>query len=154
MKNIFEENFLVDSNILVYFLDADSKYNDLVKRFFSFCEENKLSIFISLQNIVELTSVLIRKHKVTKKLALEKVKRLVNSELFQIISPFPSTNHRFFEIMGMLSKPDIFDVFLAATMMDNNVFAILTNNQQDFKNIKNLKVWSLKDFEGMVYKSS
>ena len=150
MKSIFEENFLVDSNILVYYLDADSRYNILIDHFFSQCEKNKFPVFISLQNIVELTSVLIKKHKVPKGIALEKIKKLVHSGLFQIISSSPSTEYNFFEIMNVLPKPDIFDVFLAATMMDNNIYTIITNNQRDFKSIKNLRAVGLKEVEKMV----
>ena len=150
MKNTFEESFLVDSNILVYYLDADSKYNSLLERFFVLCEEKKLPATVSLQNIVELTSVLVKKYKVPKRVVIEKVRRLVHGGLFQVISPFPSSTNKFFEIMGMLSNPDIYDVFLTATMMDNNVFRILTNNENDFKNIKNLGVWGLEEVKKII----
>ena len=144
MKNILSENFLVDSNILVYLLDKNSPFHHQVNAFFKTLIHRQVSVYIAQQNLLELLSVLTKKHQLAKHSALQKVNLLAQEPLFHIISPLPETFSSFLKLLKPLPSPDIYDVYLAATCLDNGIKAILSNNPKDFANMKGLKVYGLK----------
>ena len=81
------------------------------------------------------------------------IEDFLSSNLFRIIEPLPTTLFSFLTLLDKLEKPDIFDTFLAATTLDNDINCILTNNPKDFKNIQGLEVLNLKDLEKIVGKN-
>src|SRR3989338_1161472 len=57
-----------------------------------------------------------------------------------IITPINKTHSIFFEILSNSSDPsDIFDYYLAATMLDNGINRILTINTKDFSKIPGIE---------------
>lgn len=151
MKNIFEENFLVDTNLLVYYLDKNSEFHSLVKDFILTCVRRKKLFFIAQQNLIELLSVLINGYKIKKPSAIVRVDRFAQRKLVQVVTPLPTTFSRCLKLVGEIKSNDIFDAFLAATALDNGIKHVVTNNARDFSGMKGVKIWSLEEVEKALH---
>lgn len=149
MTDILKRSFLADTNILVYALDEDSPFYPAVFKFFDWAEREHILIYVAHQNILELTNVLVTDYKLKRSLALAKTKSLVAREPFKTLSPQSTTIEVFYEIVeGNEAKH--FDLYLAATAIDNGVDCIVTNDPKGFKGVEGLEVLSLKDMEKIV----
>lgn len=143
MTDISKKSFLVDTNILVYALDKDSPFYPSAFKLLDWAEGKRITICVTHQNILELANVLVTNYKLKRSIALKTAKSLVVKEPFKTISPQPSTLEVFYEIAeGKETKH--FDLYLAATAIDNGVDIIITNDPKGFKGIKNLEVFSLE----------
>lgn len=146
MKTIFEESFLVDTNILVYALDEQSVYYRATRQFLHRCIEEEIRFFVAQQNILELVAALVRDYHIKFDQAVIQVRTgFLEENLVQVISPMPTTIDTFLNLSVTTQRLDIYDVFLAATCLDNNVQTIVTNNSKDFMDIPSLRVVGLKE---------
>ena len=66
------------------------------------------------------------------------------------VSPLPTTIHRYHRLLKGAKVKDIFDLYLAATLMDNGVKKLLTVNVKDFQGVEGLRV--INPFEGFEAK--
>lgn len=131
---------LVDSNILIYAINADSPKHERAKRFL---ESHVQNLQISHQNILEALRVITHStfsHPLNLKEGLASVLSLVQS--FQIIVPNNKTYYVCLELIKKhkLTGNRIFDAYLAATALTNATFEIATDNERDFAKIKEIKV--------------
>ena len=138
MENILTAS-LIDTNILVYANNEDSPFHSKCKTVVERAVNGKIKAAVSTQNLVELYAVITDKRRVEHPLSPAKATELVNfykaQENIQIIAPTVQT-------LGTLTslieehKPkaqSIFDLFLVASMMDNNIHEIYTANSDHFK---------------------
>ena len=130
---------LIDSNILVYAFEKDNpeKYFQTQR---AIAELNlDFQVFISVQNLAEFSCVCLEKLKkpLTGEEIKEKVKKISTS--FQTVSYSEKTVSIALELFD---KFDIhfFDALLAATMRENGITQIMTENEKDFKKIPWVKV--------------
>lgn len=131
---------LIDTNILIYAINEDSSKHEQAK---AFLKENKDSLEITHQNVLESLRVLTHpKYSKVMKLedATEAVFLIVNS--CRLITPTIHTIYIFFDLITLyaLKSDQVFDAYLAATALSNNVDTIATDNEKDFKKFANLKV--------------
>lgn len=146
MIDILKKSFLADTNILVYALDHDSPFFPRVFKLLEWAEKEQISVFVAHQSILELINVLVNDYKLKRSSALEKAKDLVRKEPFRIISPLPTTLEIFYEIAKNKERKH-FDLYLAATAIDNGVNCIITNDPKGFSRIRNFEVLRLKDID-------
>lgn len=131
---------IIDSNILIYAINADSPKN---KKAQEFLRENLKDLEITHQNILETIRVLTHQ-KFSKpmglKLALTAIQAI--SQSCRIISPTQTTYYLWLELINKyaLTGNRIFDAYLAATALSNGIDIIATDNVADFKKFKGLKV--------------
>ena len=132
-------DFLIDSNILVYSIDAaaGSKHKiakDLMERGM---EERGATI--SIQNIVEFARVISEKSKT--QLSTQAQMNLVHdfNYSFKVLTYGPETISCALQISS-LNNIHFFDALLVATMNENGINHIITENVSDFKKVKWLKV--------------
>lgn len=131
---------LVDTNILIYAINADSsKYKQAQK----FLKENLSELEIAHQNVLEAIRVLTHKNfsrTMNLKDALKAVLPIVKSCI--IISPNQSTYYFAIELIKnyKLKGNRIFDAYLAATALSNGITTIATDNIRDFKKFKEIKL--------------
>lgn len=146
MTDILSRSFLADTNILVYALDKDSQFYPRVFELLDWAERERVLICVTHQNILELINVLVTDYKLKRSLALVSAKSLVAKEPFKTIPPLQTTLEVFYKIAeGKEAKH--FDLYLAATAIDNGVDCIVTNDPKGFKGIKGLEVFNLSDLE-------
>lgn len=131
---------LIDSNILIYAINADSPKHSRAKQFL---KGNVQNLRIAHQNILETLRVLThKKYKNPLKLqdALKSIFAI--AEESQIICPTDSTYYITVELIKEhnLTGNRIFDAYLAATAISNDINTIATDNVKDFIKFKILKV--------------
>lgn len=130
---------LVDSNILVYAYDStEGKKYEIAKEFVKemWTRENGV---LSIQNLAEFYSTVTKKIK--NPLEIDKAKQIVLDYIdgFEIIQYDEKT------IIGAINTQAIYkisfwDALIVATMEENNLDTIITENEKDFKKITWIKV--------------
>lgn len=128
-----EDLFLVDSNILIYAYDKEyiaKKRNaeGLINR----CFDAEIMLAVSNQNLAEFVHVTTKKAK----LNLEQSKVIVNDIIDSV--GFIKINYSAKTIIAAIDianefKMSFWDSLLAATMRENGIFSIYTENAKDFK---------------------
>jgi predicted nucleic acid-binding protein len=124
---------LVDTNILIYAINADSPKNKLAQRFL---QENIHELEVSHQNIFEALRVLTHS-KFSKPMKPENAQNSVMAIVKEcrIVIPNYKTHYLALEWIKEheLIGNKIFDAYLAATAVSNGIYAIATDNGKDFK---------------------
>ena len=123
---------LIDTNILVYAINEDSPKNKTAQHFL--VEQNNL--VLAHQNIFEALRVLTHpkfSHPMNPKDAQEAIFAI--SDACKIIYPNNKTHYLALELISKynLVSNHIFDAYLAATAMSNNIMTIATDNIKDFQ---------------------
>ncbi len=136
---------LVDTNVLVYAHNLDSIFNTQALNIIKSVIEGRLKGVITHQNLLEFYSIITSSKRVsqpiTPKDALSLIKDYLNSS-FEIIYP----NFQTEEILLSLCQETntkggrIFDAYLAATMLSNNIKSIVTLNTKDFRDFPDIKI--------------
>ncbi|MDP2667055.1 MAG: PIN domain-containing protein [Candidatus Diapherotrites archaeon] len=125
---------LIDTNILVYFADANEKEKHAkAQRFMREVEENKDHFLIAMQNLREFGSVMIQK----KGTHSQEVGDFISffCEMFPIVLvDDPISIREAVAICGQ-QRLDYYDVVLAQTALRNKTHVIYTENVKDFNNI-------------------
>lgn len=141
---------LFDTNILVSALDIDSPLFGIAQKLHDQVEEGKIQGFITQQNLIELLAVTTDPKRMKRPLgvniAIVEIEKYLSSQ-FQLISPKEET---VLILMSLLKKypvkgQRVFDVYLTATMLSNNIFSIVTANTKDFKGFPGIKIFDIMD---------
>lgn len=134
---------LIDTNVMVYFIDEDSKYHKICNELLN--SENK--IFISSKSLAEFFAVLTRipDVSVSAKEAIKMVRFF--SDSFQII--FPS-NKSVEILMTLVEKHQpkglkIHDYEIMSIGIANKIDTLATFNSRDFPADDNIKILDLKN---------
>ncbi len=129
--------FFVDSNILIYAYDIDEtlkqeKAKEFIKR--NIMGKN---FFLSSQILAEF--YLNATEKIQKPISIKEAREIIRdfSDATGIVNYSPQTILRATELNEMC-KVHFWDALIAATMIENNVFTIFTENTKDFKKIKGI----------------
>ena len=140
MVNVPVGRWLLDTHLLVYSLDALSPFYELTRELFMALQEEKFEGVIALQNVLEAENVLIKKYDQNKNDITNYIENVIDAFNFTIIAPTPNTYLTFHKLLKKsLTSVDLFDCFLAATMLDNKIGNILTLNTKDFSGIKGIQ---------------
>lgn len=138
-------NLLVDTNLLLYRVDQNSKYHQRTKAVLT---DPNYDLFTTSKNISEFMAVATR---TTVKGGLQwPVEEAVASlkELLQeiaVLYPSPDTTARFQDLL-LKYKPtdnDVHDYEIAAIALENRIVEIATHNATDFKKITELTLVSI-----------
>ncbi len=135
MKYMTEDSklFLVDTNILVYSYDKDEpSKRGKAEELLSKCFSGEISLAISIQNLAEFVSVTTRKSKLSFEQARINASDIIDTPNFKKIGYKAETIISAIEIMKEF-KTSFWDSLLAATMRENGIFNIYTENVNDFK---------------------
>jgi predicted nucleic acid-binding protein len=133
--NILKRNWGFDSNILIYSFDEKSLFFRKAYSLFEFCKDKNLPLYLTQQNIVETERVLIHMYKVRTSTAIEQIEDIIDAFNINILTPLPNTYMRYHEFLKRYKNRDIFDLFLAATYIDNGIHDLFTVNTKDFYSI-------------------
>ena len=128
-----EELFLIDSNLLVYAYEKEgSAKKEKAKELLNECLSGERQFAISSQNLSEFVSATTRKGKLSIEEARNFVIKLSKFEGFRKINYRVETLPFALEIVQQF-KASFWDSLLAATMRENGIFNIYTENVKDFK---------------------
>lgn len=134
------KTMLVDSNILIYAINADSPKNKASR---DFLEDNFRDLKVAHQNILETIRVLTHPKFSTPALAKNVISELSNLlESLKIIVPNQASIYFGLDLIikHNLAGNRIFDAYLAATAISNGIDTIATDNERDFKKFAGLKI--------------
>lgn len=135
------ENKLLDSNILVYAFDTSEKEKyQAAKNLLQKCLDRKEIFFVSLQNISEFYSVVTTKIEkpISHKEARDICKQIF---LFSGFRKIISTHQTMLDAMYINEQFSVpyFDALIAATMLENQVPIIYTENIRHFSKIPGIR---------------
>ncbi|HEX8932354.1 MAG TPA: PIN domain-containing protein [Patescibacteria group bacterium] len=124
---------LIDTNILIYAINADSPKNKVAQEFI---QNNVKNLEVAHQNIFESLRVLTHpkfSHPMKQKEAQDAVFAIVDA--CRIIIPNYKTHYLALEFIKEhnLLGNRIFDAYLAATALSNGIMKIATDNVKDFQ---------------------
>lgn len=133
-----DEKIFIDTNILVYAYDnASGKKHLNAKKIIEECITGARELYISNQILAEFTNVVFTK------LPKSPAKEEIASILAKInkIDSWKKINYSNKTVESALQENGnhFWDKLIAATMKENNVFTIYTENAKDFKNIAGIQ---------------
>lgn len=146
------EPVLVDTNILVYAHNQDSLFHSQALHLIHLVLAGEIKGILTEQNLLEFYAIITDPRRVTNPLATTEALKLINNYLnspFEIILPTKDS----MEIILSLCKQkkicgsQIFDAFLVATMLSNQVKTIITLNVKDFMHFIQIEIIDLKKFD-------
>lgn len=128
---------LIDTNILVYFLDVtEIEKHERAKKFLDKVIENPKKFFLAFQNLREFCSVVTSKKLATK----EEIKEYLSIFKDALVVLYDEIQDLEEASLNVLDKNTWFwDSMLAATMQRNGVNIIYTENVKDFSKFPGLK---------------
>ena len=131
---------LLDTNILIYAINADSPKNKEAQKFL---ESPTSRLEITHQNILEAIRVLTHlkySHPMKLQDALSAISEITIH--LEIVTPNKTSYYLALELIKkhQLIGNRIFDAYLAATALSNDITEIATDNDRDFKKFVGLKV--------------
>jgi len=133
---------LVDTNILIYALNEDSSKHHLAKKFL---KERKGNLALSHQNIFEAVRVLTHPKFGSPISPKQAVRAILDiSAACKIISPNQKSQMialEFVKHLGLTGN-QVFDAYLAATALSNEVTTIATDNEKHFQDFVGIKIFN------------
>lgn len=136
-----EKKILIDTNILVYAHDSSEieKHPKAIKVMERLWEK-KTNNAVSLQNLAEFFFVVTKKiqNKVEVKKAKEIVQDIIDLETIEKVRYKESTLQKAMTMIEERKTDDFWDALLAATMMENGIESIYTENTKDFEKIEEI----------------
>src|SRR3989344_28282 len=137
---------LLDTNILIYASDPTSKFNNKARELLRDVLEGQVNACVSTQNLYEFYAIVTDPKRVAKPLDIKQASSLLQNyiEAENLPKIFPKeTNltHLVHLIKKYrISKQEVFDAVLVATIMDNSVKTIYTADERLFRKFTNIKV--------------
>lgn len=140
MPTTFSGRWAFDTQILLYALDGASPFHERTRDLFHDVFEKNIECVVAGQNILEAEHVLIKAYRSPPKDAVRLVGQLAKDYRLAVVMPFLSTLDRYHRFIQSMEKVDIFDCYLAATLLDNGIFQLLSGNANDFSGVPGLTV--------------
>jgi len=126
------DEYLLDSNILVYAYDtSEGEKNELARELLEDCFRGQ-PFAVSLQNLTEFFNAITKRteRQISSSEAEEVIKIILEFKNFRKLIPTEQTLLRAIR----LGKPGHFwDAMIAATMLENGITHIYTENTKDFQ---------------------
>ncbi len=131
---------LFDTNVLVYNQNQDSPFYQASSHYHHQAISGKIKAHLAFQNLLEFSAILLNPKRVKKPLPQQTIHKEItkyhHSPAFRFIHPTPQTLTLFQKLLKnhSLKNPNhVFDLFLVATMLSNNIHTVLTANTKDFQ---------------------
>jgi len=136
-------NVLLDTNILLYAIDEESKYFKSVQRLL---DTDTINFFTTSKNISEFLSVITRIP--NSSISIEKALYILNDfqNSFRILYPSEESNVIFIDLLKKY-KPyglKIHDYEIISIALSNKIKNIATINKKDFDRIEEIKLVTIQ----------
>ena len=137
-----QDDKFIDTSVLVYAFDnADQKKHAITTNFINNILNKGGRVIVSNQVLLELYNVLTRF--ISKPLAAEEAKSIIldffDSQDWIKLDYSTSTTKRAITVATDI-KVSIWDVLIAETMRENDIYVIVTENEKDFRRIPGITV--------------
>ena len=141
MKKLLNKRCLLDTNVLVSFIDKKHQYHKKASEIFEQILAGNIETFISSQNILELTAVFIHGYKKPKREVAENIELLMSDKLIALIYPSTKSLIRFLELMKKNTEIHTVDLFLISTALENDIDIIISGDK-NLQKIKEIAVFN------------
>lgn len=134
---MIEESFLIDSNIIVYAYNlSEGRKHEIAEEILEDGIGRNAIFHISSQNLSEFFVIVTRKISLPLKIndELEVIRIISNIDNFRKIN-YTNITVKHAIILSVKYKIHYWDALIAATMIENSVFNIYTENVKDFNKI-------------------
>jgi len=131
---------LLDTNILVYAYNQASPFHKKAREIVLDAALGKFEAVVAQQNLIEFCNVLTDQFHIPAP-SVKKDLLDITADL-SVIHPLPQTILIFADLLTNSKKGQIFDLYLAATMLDNDIDNIITLNNKDFEGVKGIAVFN------------
>ena len=133
---------IIDTNLIVYAFDlSETRKRNVCKKLIEDVFKGKRKMYISNQILGEFFNVVTRfvKRPLSIEHAKEIVKGIIESENWIKVNYTVKTIEK---ALGLVEKFNIgfWDALIVATMMENDIDVIYTENEKDFKKVPGIKV--------------
>ncbi len=132
---------LIDTNVLIYSIDEDSKYFEIVHELFS---QSNVELFITSKNISEFLSVMTRipKSPLTIENALIVAEDFI--KMFQVLYPTEKSYSIFLTLIQKYQPHglQIHDFEIISIGLANRINTLATFNKKDFEKVKEIELFS------------
>ncbi len=136
-------SWLIDTNVLIYSFDQTCPLHLPSYQFIDRSITANWNLLIAQQNLLEFLAVITNPKRVEYPLAIEAALQQIAFYVshFTLIAPFRETFLTFSRLLTKYPtvRERIFDIYLAATALDNGVNHICTWNIKDFRNISEIE---------------
>ena len=136
------ESSLIDTNVLIYALvdTNEPPKNSQAQKLLQQCFEGKLCFSVSIQNISEFYSVVTSKlsDKMPAQIARRHCQNMIQFVGLRKLSPSPVALLKAMQF-SIDTGISYWDCLLAATIIENGIFTIYTENIRDFSKIPGIK---------------
>ncbi len=147
-----EESSLLDSNILVYvYDDTDKRKHEIAIEILVDCIGRGAPFVVSYQNLGEAVNIFSTKLK--NKLSITNIKEIMNDFFAsRQLRKVHYSKTALFKSLELIEKYGIhfWDALIVATMLENGIYTIYTENTKDFKKIP--QITAINPFEKEVKK--
>jgi predicted nucleic acid-binding protein len=137
---------LLDTNILVHAYNKSSSYQSKASKIVKKALQGEIDAYVSSQVLYEFFAIVTNPKRVEYPMSSDEAADLC-TELWacheiEKVNPTPLTPKEVFKLAreNKLSKGKIFDCVLAITAKENKIEAIYTENVDDFKNYRFIKI--------------
>ncbi|MDP3918811.1 MAG: PIN domain-containing protein [Nanoarchaeota archaeon] len=139
-RSIKDKLSLIDSNILVYaYNTTDKKKHNIAKKLLERCWEKEIKLTISAQNLAEFYVVVTEK--VPNPLTIKEAEQIIlDITKFSHWIVLHYDSNTLLKAISIQKSKHFWDTLIVATMIENNVFQIYTENIKDFNKFKELTV--------------
>ena len=137
-----DELSLIDSNILSYVFDeSEPEKRKISAELVADCWNRKRELAVSIQNLSEFYVIVTKKiqNPIPTKVARNFIELIIDFQGWHVIN---YNAHTITSAISISTKFGIhyWDALITATMRENNVFSIYTENDKDFKKIPWIKI--------------
>ncbi len=145
MKN---DKYFIDTNVLISCYDIKRRKHKAAIDFVEKSMNGEFDAFISVQILNEFARNLMNPVKTVNPLNNQMVVRILNEIYDSKIKILPVTIESHKRLMALNSKYNLygakfFDLLITATMLENGIKTIVTENIEDFKDFKEIKIFEL-----------
>jgi toxin-antitoxin system PIN domain toxin len=145
--NTLDERALIDTNVLVYATDTNSSFHEASKQLRDRGFRGEIRLVVTPQILMEFFAVVTSPRRVTSPRssaeACEEVEKYVRADYIQKLYPDPAALERTLDLLKQypqVTRQDVFDLFLVATMVANDITRIYTYNQEHFTRFEGIEV--------------
>ena len=139
---------MVDTNVLVYAADQTSPFHEPSRQLRDQGMTGAVALALSPQVLLEFFAVITNPKRVLQprspKEAREEIEKYLQARQIRKIYPGPDILDRILALLQTyeVRRQEVFDVYLAATMLTNNVTRIYTYNREHFEKFTELAVFT------------
>ncbi|HOD39860.1 MAG TPA: PIN domain-containing protein [Candidatus Wallbacteria bacterium] len=138
----------IDTNILISCYDEKRKRHEIAFNFIEKSMNGEYDAYVSVQILNEFARNLMNPVKTSKPLDNETVSELLEEIYGSAIKILPVSFEGHKRLLKLNSKYNLygakfFDLLIVATMLENDIKTIVTENVDDFEDFKEIKILSI-----------